>query len=206
MKIIQCPACSSEVSININYCKLMSCTYCHSTLFLDDNTIKHIGQRATLADYPSILKLGLTFNYKNEQLIPRGRIQFDYGQGLWEEWWVITPDQQGLWISIDEGDIAIEKEWDMNMKEKIALPNFQQLKIGENVVIRGSQYRVTEKNSATCVGSEGQLPKIIFSGDRFNYIDLTSSIGTSISAEYDEQKLLSLYEGLWIDPFELTAL
>ena len=205
MKTINCPACGGEVQIKITHCKLVSCDYCNSPLFLEDESVKNIGEQSSLADIPSILKLGFTFEHKKERFIPQGQIQYDYGDGIWEEWWVVTMEQKGFWVSIDEGDIAIQSLFDLSIADKTALPNFHHLKIGEKVNIENQSYKVTEKNSAVCLGIKGQLPKVILAGDAMDYIDLSSPKGGLISVVYDKNGL-NMSKGSWIDPFELKAL
>lgn len=203
--MINCPSCAAQVQVKITHCKLINCDYCNTPLFLEDDSVKKIGEQSSLAEIPSILKLGFSFEYLKDRFIPYGRIQYDYGDGIWEEWWVVTMEQKGLWISIDEGDIAIQTPFELSIADKTSLPNFNHLKIGEKVTLAQGSYKVTEKNSATCVGTEGQLPKIVLAGDSMDYIDLSSAKGGIISVEYDKNGL-NMFKGSWIDPFELKAL
>ena len=205
MKTINCPSCAGEVQLKIKHCKLIRCDYCGCPLLLEDNSVKNLGEQSSLAEIPSILKLGHNFQYLKERFMPYGRVQYDYGDGVWEEWWVITAKQTGLWISIDEGDIAIQTPFKVDRATRESLAHFDHLQIGEKIEIAGKQYKVTEKNSASCMGIEGQLPKVILAGDSMNYIDLSSSKGDIMTLEYDK-KGLNLFQGSWIDPFELKAL
>lgn len=205
MNIINCPSCGGEVQIKIMHCKLISCDYCGSPLLLEDESVKNIGEQSSLAEIPSLLKLGHTFQYQKTRFTPQGRIQYDYGDGVWEEWWVVTTKETGLWLSIDEGEIAIQKPFEVDQATKESLGYFDHIKIGEKIKISGNSYKVTEKNSASCLGIEGQLPKVVLMGDELNYIDLSSPKGDIITLEYDK-KGLNLFAGSWIDPFELKAL
>jgi len=205
MKTINCPSCAGEVQIKIKQCKLISCDYCGSPLLLEDDSVKNIGEQSSLAEIPSILKLGVSFEYRNTRFIPYGHIQYDYGDGLWEEWWVITAKQSGFWISIDEGEIAIQTVLTVNEETQTMLSDFKRLKLGDQIYIDEDNYQVTEKNSARCSGIEGQLPKVVLPGDKMDYIDFSSPKGDILTAEYDNNGL-HLYKGSWIDPFELKAL
>lgn len=205
METINCPSCGGKVHIRIKHCKLLSCDYCGCPVLLEDDAVKNLGEQSSLAEIPSLLKLGHKYQYNKHRFMPYGRIQYDYGSGIWEEWWVVTAEQQGLWISIDEGDIAIQTPFEADRATRESLGHFGRLEIGEKVNIAGTKYKVTEKNSAKCVGIEGQLPKVILVDDTIKYIDLSSPKGDIMSLEYDKEGL-SLYTGSWIDPFELKSL
>lgn len=205
MKTINCPSCAGEVQIKIKHCKLISCDYCGSPLLLEDNSVKNIGEQSSLTEVPSILKLGHSFQYRKERFTPYGRIQYDYGDGIWEEWWVITKKQNGLWVSIDEGDIAIQTLFEASQTTQATLSELKSLKIGAKIFIDGYNYKVTEKNSARCTGIEGQLPKVVLAGDLMDYVDLSSPKGSILTVEYDKNGM-HLYKGSWIDPFELKKL
>ena len=205
MQTINCPSCAGQVQIRIQHCKLISCDYCGSPLLLEDDSVKNIGEQSSLAEIPSILKLGHNFQYQQDQFMPQGRVQYDYGDGVWEEWWVVTNKQRGLWISIDEGEIAMQTTIELTANDRVKLPNFKHLSIGQAIDIFRRSYKVTEKNSASCLGIEGQLPKVILAGEAMDYIDLSSAKGKLISVEYDKNGL-NLFKGSWIDPFELKAL
>ena len=131
MKTINCPSCAGEVQVKIKHCKLIRCDYCGCPLLLEDNSVKNLGEQSSLAEIPSILKLGHNFQYLKERFMPYGRVQYDYGDGVWEEWWVVTAKQTGLWISIDEGDIAIQTPFKVDRATRESLAHFDHLQIGE---------------------------------------------------------------------------
>ena len=63
--------------------------------------------------------------------------------------------------------------------------------------------RVTERNTASCVGLEGELPEVINPGETHDYVHLSGPRGLLLTLEFHEDTY-KLYEGLWMDPFELV--
>lgn len=130
-----------------------------------------------------------------------GQIRFDYGDGFWEEWWVALDSGANKWISIDEGDIAVEAPLEI----KSGVPAFDSLRIGANIRIAGQQLTVTEKNRAKCVGMAGELPEVVFPGDAHDYIHFSGPRGLLITGEYFQDQV-EFFKGIWIDPFDLAAI
>ena len=196
-----CPVCGAEVPSRLQYAKMVVCAYCQTSLFVEDQAVKQAGVKSTLTEIPSILELGRRFQYRNWTFEPYGRIRFDYGDGEWDEWWVILDSGAGKWISVDEGDIAVEGK--LELKE--SPPEFASLEVGSTIGLLNQQLKVTEKNSATCAGLEGELPEVIFPGDTHDYVHLSGPRGLILTVEYFEGKV-EASKGVWIDPFDLKPM
>ena len=196
-----CPQCGSPVPARVRYTKLIVCSSCGCSLLLEDDAVKHIGKRSIIADYPSIFRLGGHYRYRHMAFTMQGRVQYDYGGGYWDEWWVIADDGEGKWISVDEGDISIEAP----IAVAETPPAYDALQIGDSVSIGGQSLRVTEKDHCLCNGLEGQLPEVIFAGDRHRYVHCSGSGNTLFTLEYAEDRTY-LYKGLWVDPFDIKVL
>lgn len=199
---INCPACGAQAPARLKYSKLLACPHCKTTLFLEDETVKNAGGKSSLVEVPSILSLGRLFTYRNWMFEPYGRIQFDYGDGLWDEWWVILTTGGGKWISVDEGEISIETAVEINDQ----LPAYNTLSVGQQLDLGDSikDLRVTEKNDAVCTGLEGELPEVISPGEKHQYAHLSGSKGLLLTLEYSGDEI-RLFKGVWVDPFEIIA-
>ncbi|MGR9043941.1 MAG: DUF4178 domain-containing protein [Gammaproteobacteria bacterium] len=180
---------------------MIVCDGCGCSLLLEDDVVRYIGKRSVLTDYPSIFRLGGHYRYRHLAFTVQGRIQFDYGDGYWDEWWAISDSGEGKWISTDEGDIAIEAPITVTG----SLPDYEAVRIGDHVSIGRQSLLVTEKNSCVCNGLEGQLPEVIFTGDRHRYLHCSGPGGLLITLEYVEDGI-HLYKGLWVDPFDIKVL
>lgn len=200
---INCPVCGAQVPSRLKYAKLLACSHCKTTLFLEDNAVRNAGNKSALTEIPSLLSLGRRYQYRQWTFEPYGRVQFDYGEGVWDEWWVVLDSGDGKWISVDEGDFAVESR----IKLRNKLPAFEALSIGQKVRLSSNQgdLIVTEKNDCVCLGVEGELPEQIEPGEKHNYVHISGGKGLLMTIEYSGGEA-SLFKGVWIDPFDIRPL
>ncbi len=199
--MFNCPACGAQTDSNIQFTKLAVCTHCGNILFLEDEAVRNAGIKSAIIEVPSLFSLGQHYRYRSMSFVPVGRIQFDYGDGLWDEWWVITDQGSGKWISVDEGEIAIETR----VEKKINLPDCKALKPGNKIKLLEQSLIITEVDEATCVAVAGELPEIIMPGEKHQYAHLSGQQDLLYTLEcFDGVK--HLYKGTWIDAFDIEAL
>jgi hypothetical protein len=198
---LNCPSCGGEVPHNLQYAKLVVCPTCTTSLFLEDDAVRNAGERSALVDEPSIFSLGVPFTWRSTTYVPHGRIRYDYGRGFWDEWWVTSNTGEAVWMSVDEGDIAIEKP----LALEGAAPPFNALSRGGSVKVGDDSLTVTEKSTATCIGFEGELPEVVVAGEKHDYVHLSGPGGLLLTVEYPERETL-VFRGEWIDPFEIETM
>ena len=198
---LNCPSCGASVPVRLKYAKLLVCGSCQTSLFLEDEVVKNVGERSALTPVPSIFEMGRRYQYRNWQLEPYGRIRFDYGGGFWDEWWMMLDSGEGRWISVDEGDIAVEAPIEYGR----APPAYDTLTIGRELTLAKQKVTVTERGDATCVGAEGTLPEVISIGETHQYAHLSGPRGLILTLEFFDETF-SIHKGVWVDPFEIKAL
>ena len=201
MSDLNCPSCGSAVPHSLRYAKLVVCPTCQVSLFLEDDAVKNAGERSSVADDPSIFTLGQPFKYEGATFVPHGRIRYDYGSGYWDEWWVESDLGEASWVSVDEGDIAIQQPLALNS----AAPAYESLRVGSTLSVGDETLKVTEQNVGTCIGFEGELPEITHVGEEHRYVHLSGPRGVLLTVEYDEDET-KVFKGTWIDPFEVQTL
>jgi DNA-directed RNA polymerase subunit RPC12/RpoP len=199
-KTFACPNCGAELEARLRSTKLVACSYCDSNVFLEDDAVRLAGKQGVMADYPSLLQMHQSFRYRTWQFMPIGRARFDYGQGFWDEWWVMGNDGDGRWLSVDEGDFALEETVDI---EKT--PSAFELVPGRSITIAGEELFITEKGRATCIGIRGELPEALDVGDSYTYFHLSGVGGLLYTLEIDRGRA-AFHRGHWIDPFAIEAL
>jgi len=197
---LNCPTCGAQVPSALKHSKLAVCAHCHTTLFLEDQVVKHAGVKSVISEEPSIFNVGGWYQYKSWTFAALGRVRFDYGYGWWDEWWVLRDTGEGKWMSVDEGDIAFET----SLEPKGETPDVTALQVGEHVVLDGMQLKVTEKQHAVCLGMEGELPEVNFPGDEHDYVHLSGQRGLIVTGEHFKGET-RFYKGAWVDPFEVKA-
>lgn len=196
--MINCPVCGAQAPVNFRFTKLTVCTHCKTSLFLEDNAVKYVGKKSAIVETPSLFTLGHRYRYREHVLEAIGRIQFSYGKGYWDEWWMLSATGDGCWVSVDEGDIAFETK----IESAKRVPDCTAVKVGDQIRLNGKLLHVTELNKSICIGIEGSLPEVIFPGEEHDYVECLGSKGLLYTIEcFEGQK--QLYKGSWIDPFEI---
>ncbi|MGI9499433.1 MAG: DUF4178 domain-containing protein [Geminicoccaceae bacterium] len=179
--------------------KLVACAYCDSNVFLEDDAVRLAGKQGVMADYPSLIQMRGNYRYRGWQFMAVGRARFDYGQGFWDEWWVMGGDGEGRWLSVDEGDFALEETVEI---EKT--PSAFELVPGKKIRIGDEDLYVTEQGRALCIGVEGELPEALKVGDSYTYFHLSGKGGRLYTLEIERGRA-AFHRGHWLDPFEIEA-
>lgn len=194
-----CPNCGAELEARLRSAKLVACSYCDSNVFLEDDAVKLAGKQGVMADYPSLIQMHGHYRYRGWQFTAIGRARFDYGQGFWDEWWVMGNDGEGRWLSVDEGDFVLEEPLDIDQT-----PSPFELTPGSKVELAGEALYVTEQGRATSIGVQGELPEAIQVGDRYAYFHLSGRDGRLYTLEVDRGRT-ACHRGRWMSPFEIEV-
>ena len=192
-----CPQCGDTLELHFKYSKLIKCLSCGSSIFLEDDAVKLIGQSSVLSPEPSLIQLHKPFSYQKNNYIPLGKIRYSYGRGFWEEWFLKDEKNKEFWLSIDEGDFVLQ--------EKIKLPLPVKNNAAFTVGAKYGKYLVTEKGKGTCVGFEGELPESIQIDEKHEYVHLSLGYGKLVTIEFQKGSI-ETFRGQWIDPLEIKVL
>ncbi len=196
LSTLQCPQCGYELPLYFKYTKLIKCTSCKSSIFLEDGTSANIGESSALTQEPSLIEIGISFEYDGVSYLPVGMVRYSYGRGFWEEWWLKDSKGNGWWLSVDEGDMVLE--------QPISNPygNVENLTLSLGAKL--GDWFVSEMGTGVCEGFEGSLPKEIAIGSQYRYIHL-SSHGSKLRTIELHSKGVEVYEGEWIDTFGIRT-
>ena len=194
-KTLNCPQCGDQLPLRFRWTKLVQCPSCRSSIFLEDEGAKVVGEASTLSPEPSLIKLRDPIMIDKKSYLPLGKIRYSYGRGFWEEWFLTGEQNQEFWLSIDEGDFVLESR----MKMALPFKNIDKLTIGKSY----GHYVVTEVGEGECVGFEGELPKRVTIGERHRYVHLSEG-GASLMTVESSEDGIEIFKGNWIDPFSIT--
>ena len=197
-RAFNCPNCGGELRASLRFAKVVACDHCDSMVMLEDDALRLAGKQGVMADMPSLLSLLETFTYRGTKYTPIGHVRFEYAHGYWDEWWTLTPDD-AVWISVDEGDIAIEKPITLSNEIDPA-----ELRLGNFVAIEHAQFMVSEEGEAVCQAVRGEIPEALAPGDRYDYWDLSGSEGAIVTIERQDG-VFSAHRGVWINPYEVVV-
>lgn len=154
-----------------------------------------------MAETPSLLALGWPFVHRALKLLPVGHACFSHEHGSWGEWWALDAGLgTGVWVSVGEGDIALEEPLAVAADD---LPAFAALEPGTAVELAGERLVVTERGDASCEAVRGEPPEALRPGDRFRYAHLSGPQGRLVTVKAGRDDERRCTEGRWLDSFEI---
>lgn len=200
MSEMNCPNCGSRISPAIKSVKMITCESCATTLLLEDAGLRLAGSQGVLHEVPMICQLGDELKIGKGRYQVLGHARFSYGRGTWDEFWAIDGSGNPVWISVDEGDLILQRE----LPEK-DWPKYRgTLRLGRTLRYKTEGFRVDEEGTGTCVGLKGSFGHPLTVGESYRFLNLQGENGTVLSAE-SVGKDYEWFIGSWIDPFEVEV-
>lgn len=200
MSDLNCPNCGNLVAPAIKSAKMVTCDACTTTLLLDDGGLRLAGEQGVLHDVPLICKLGDELRIGAGRYHILGHARFSYGRGTWDEFWAVDGSGDPVWISVDEGDLILQRE-----VPQAAWPQYRgALRLGRTLRYQAEGFRVDEDGTGTCVGLKGSFGHPLTVGETYRFLNLQGENGTVLSAEIvgtDHEWFI----GSWVDPFEVEV-
>jgi len=133
--------------------KVKVCEHCNTVVLRGAANLEAVGKVAELTETGSPLRLHLSGRYSGNPFTVAGRIQKQNAAGTWDEWCLAFDDGRTGWLSESEG------EWNfMTPLEGVELPDVARLEPLSSFALRERRFVVEEKNRATTLAAEGQLP------------------------------------------------
>jgi len=196
---MNCPNCGADLPRTLTRAKMVACAYCESTVLLEDDALRSAGEKGVMAEEPSLFVLGRPITYRRESFLPVGQARFSYGAGWWDEFWAVNGAGDGVWVSVDEGEIAVERPYEPGVTLSPA-----RLKMGARVSLNGETFTVTEADRATCLALRGEFPEALHVGQTYDYWHLSGPLGRLVTLEYSDGEFAAS-EGVWVDPYLIRA-
>lgn len=198
---MSCPNCGYGFDALRRSTRMFDCPSCETTLFREADAFAPIGHHGEMHETPMLVGIGDTLHVQGGRYTVLGHIRYDYGRGFWDEMWAENAQGQGAWISVDEGDVVIQRDLDAG---QVRAGLMDQLAPGAQVRIDGEIYTVTEMDEATATAFRGQLPERIELGETHRFVNASGDNGTLLSGEvWDGGE--SWFLGSWLDPFDLKV-
>lgn len=176
-----CPSCGAPLRFRGATSIVAVCQFCKSTLVRDGAKIEDIGKQAELLEDHSPLRIGADGKHKGRGFTIVGRIQYKYGAGVWNEWYVLFADMKGGWLS------DANREYTMTyLQPPQQVPAFAALKPGDIVTIGKEPYSAMNMEQAEVVAGEGELPFKFLSGWKADVADLRGAGNKFATIDYSE--------------------
>ena len=176
-----CPSCGAPLRFRGATSIVAVCQFCKATLLREGAKIEDIGKQADLLEDHSPLRIGADGRHKGNAFTVVGRIQYRYGSGVWNEWYVLFSDMKGGWLS------DANREYTMTyLLPPQPVPKFEELKPGQRLTLGKETYTAMNMEAAEVVAGEGELPFRFTSGWKANVADLRGDGNKFATIDYSE--------------------
>jgi Domain of unknown function (DUF4178) len=214
MNEMHCPNCGDLVSPAIKRVKMITCASCTTTLLLEDAGLRLAGEQGVLHDVPMLFGLGDTLRIaKPSYEVPGatmgpsttryevlGHARFSYGRGTWDEFWAIDGQGAPVWISVDEGDLILQR-----LLARADWPKYDgYLRLGSSLKYNIEAFRVEEIGTGTCIGLKGSFGHQLTVGESYQFLNLQGDEARVLSAEIQGAQR-EWFIGHWVDPFDVEV-
>ena len=197
-----CPNCGAALPALLAHARMVNCDFCGTSIVLDDEVLRQAGQAGAMLDAPELIAIGTPVGLgEMGTFTATGHVRYDYGRGHWDEYHGALDDGTLVWVSVDEGDVAVQRPVPDDLRP--ALPGRPRL--GRQVTVDGIDYQCTEVDSATATAFRGQLPEEIVIGEVHMFANFSGPRGAIVSAEFWGEDQSEWFFGFWIDPFDVKA-
>jgi hypothetical protein len=185
-----CPSCGAPVPFRSSASVMAVCEYCQTTVLREDQTLTDHGKMSALLEDYSPLQIGSSGIYDGINFSLIGRIQLQYPDGMWNEWYLQFDDGSNGWLADASGQYVLTR----NAGAFDAAPQFEQLGVNHLVAYKSITYRVTDYRRATCTAGQGELPFVVGKGWQTAVADLRFQ-ARFISLDYSDGYPPIVYEG-----------
>jgi len=203
MPIVQgeCPNCGATIQFSLGASLACICASCRSTVLRTDRGLEDCGRVAALADTPSAISVGDRATLAGRAFEVIGRIQYDYGLGPWNEYYVAFENGgQWGWLAYSEGRWYVKQ-----LVPNLTAPPREQLTVDSDQSLPVGIFCVTESRSARIVSAEGELPSAVTTGLVYYYADAYGLDGKFATFDYGNgTETSSIFAGRIIADAELS--
>lgn len=180
-RVAQCGACGAELVFRVGSSLIRVCDHCGFASARADRSVETLGKVADLIPTGARLALGMEGKYEGSHFVLVGRLQLDWGKGVWDEWYVAFDDGRWGWLAEAQGRYYLT----FRMSRRPA-PEWKVLGPGRHVFLDGlGHFAVTDLKQAKVVGARGELPDGSLSGEEaIRSADLAGRDGSFVTLDY----------------------
>ena len=190
-----CPNCGAALPEILAYARMVDCEFCGTSVVLDDDVLRNAGTAGDMLAAPELISLDRAVRLPDGDFIATGHVRYDYGRGHWDEYHG-TLDGELVWVSVDEGDVVLQRPLDPPPAGREAF------RIGATLSVDGAAFTCTEVANAVAAAFRGQLPEPIVLGETHLYANFAGPGGALLSGEVWDGGS-AWFIGRWNDPFDV---
>jgi hypothetical protein len=185
-----CPSCGAPLTFENAHSLYAVCKYCKTMSVQSEDALKEVGKTAALVEDGSPLQLGASGTIDGKTFTIIGRIQYSFGLGYWNEWFLNMAEDAGgpAWLGEANGMYFFTRH-----KKDAKLPDtldFSKLVAGGSVSVDGKEFFIKDIQKTKVVSGEGELPFPFESEYEAPVVDMLRQDGTFATLDFSEDKPL----------------
>jgi hypothetical protein len=179
----RCPHCGAELLFHVGTSRSVVCEYCHTLVARRGSGYEELGKVADLIPTGTMIGLGDTGRFEDASFRVVGRLQYQWQQGAWDEWYLTLSDGRWGWLAEAQGRYYV-----LFRKAPRKVPPAEQAVAGATIIIDGlGKHVVTDIKEATIVTAAGELPDEVKLGSTPYTVDLEGLRGSFITFDYGDR-------------------
>ncbi len=176
-----CPNCGGQIEFRAGSSISLVCKYCKHVVVRTDRDFQNLGKIADVVFGDTALAPGDRGTFKGRSFSVEGRLVLQHpAGGQWEEYYVVFAGQPA-WVSEAQGF------WQVVWAAQAPAPPPHHLQPGMQVQLgTHGTFVVAEKNDATFLAGEGELPFAAKPGTKRLFVDLSGPGGGFATIDYGD--------------------
>jgi hypothetical protein len=197
VRSITCPGCGGRTQLSPGE-EVAACLHCGRNARLSDALA---AERKQARSFPPAtpLQLGMKATYGGEEYEATGRqVMRQQEEGVtytWEEWVLISPDGDLLYLEFDEGKWKIMRPF--VPEQPLGPDELARLVPGAMIPVPGGSAMVQDTGFYRLVHAEGEFPYIVAPGRQLGFLDATRG-GDVFAIEWTGESV-EFYRGRYVD-------
>lgn len=180
-RVASCGGCGAELVFEVGSSEVKVCEFCQYVSVRTLQGIEGRGKVAAVVPTGSRLAQGVVGRYEGVGFRLAGRLQLQWAQGAWDEWYAAFDDGRWGWIAEAGGRYYLS--FRVNQRH---VPTLAELKPGRHVRLGElGRFVVTDLKKARYVGASGELPEVFpLDGSAVDVVDLSGEGGAFATLDY----------------------
>lgn len=149
-----CPGCGAEIAFRSASSVMAVCEYCQTMVLKSGEDVTNVGKLSAIFEDYTPLQIGTTGSVDGVSFTLVGRLQLQYDDGHWNEWYALFDDGSGAWLSDASGQYVLTRETPLTHTP----PLFEKLAGGNRWFFDNLNWYVADVRTARAAAGQGELP------------------------------------------------
>jgi hypothetical protein len=177
-----CPNCGASLTFQVGHSRAAVCEFCHALVSRKGQDFEAVGKVADLIPTGSRLSRGMEGKIGEHRFTLVGRLQYQWDQGAWDEWYASVDDGRWGWLAEAQGRYYLTFP-----DHAPDVPPEQALGPGASFLHpKYGSFSFTDRKRARIAGVEGEVPDAIAVGEESLTADFEGPKGLFATVDYSE--------------------